>query len=96
MNKDNNSTNGYNDTITVEPACSRIVYILLGIFLGNFGVHNFIAGRTSTAIKQLCLNFLGMLLAIVGIGVLISLGVSIWVIYELFTVKIDGNGVEMD
>src|SRR6266702_1049762 len=37
---------------------SRTTYIVLGIFLGALGVHNFYAGYTGRAIGQLCLSVL--------------------------------------
>src|SRR5262245_61574765 len=37
---------------------SRTTYIVLGVFLGMFGAHNFYAGYTGRAVGQLCLSVL--------------------------------------
>ena len=69
-----------------ESTKSRVVYILLGLFLGGFGIHNFYAGRTGCGIMQLLitlgLGWLGAPLLLVGV----------WVIIELFVVHKDGRG----
>ncbi len=65
---------------------NRIVYVLLGLLLGGFGVHNFYAGRTTPGIIQL-------LLTLFCIGTVV---VPIWVIVEMFAVTRDGDGVEME
>jgi len=64
---------------------SRTSYIVLGIFLGALGVHNFYAGYTGRAVGQLCLTVLT--LGYLGI-------VSwIWAIIEICTVEKDGTGL---
>jgi TM2 domain-containing membrane protein YozV len=64
---------------------SRTTYIVLGIFLGAFGVHNFYAGYTGRAVGQLCLTVLT--LGYLGI-------VSwIWAIIEICTVEKDSTGL---
>ena len=68
---------------------SRLAYILLGIFLGGLGVHNFYAGYTSKGIIQLLITLL------VGWLVLPAIGVGIWVIIELCTVTTDAQGNPM-
>lgn len=66
---------------------SRLAYILLAIFLGYLGIHNFYAGYTKTAIIQLVLS-----VVTIGIGAFIS---SIWAIVEAITVTRDANGRAM-
>ena len=66
----------------------RIIYILLGLFLGSLGIHNFYAGRTGAGVAQLLITIL--LGWLYGIGLL---AVFIWVISELITVTEDGAGV---
>ena len=66
---------------------SRLAYILLAIFFGYLGIHNFYAGYTKTAIIQLVLS-----LVTLGIGAFIS---SIWAIVEAITVTQDANGRRM-
>jgi TM2 domain-containing membrane protein YozV len=64
---------------------SRTSYIVLGIFLGAFGIHNFYAGYTGRAVGQLCLTVLT--LGYLGI-------VSwIWAIVEICTVEKDSTGL---
>lgn len=64
---------------------SRTTFIVLGIFLGAFGVHNFYAGYTGRAVGQLCLTV--FTLGYLGI-------VSwIWAIIEICIVEKDGTGL---
>ena len=66
---------------------SRGHYILLGLALGVFGVHNFWACRNGVGVAQLLITlFLGWLVVPVII-------VGIWVLIELFVVTADGKGV---
>ena len=64
---------------------SRTSYIVLGIFLGALGIHNFYAGYTGRAVGQLCLTVLT--LGYLGI-------VSwIWAIIEICIVEKDSTGL---
>lgn len=64
---------------------SRTTYIVLGIFLGALGIHNFYAGYTGRAVGQLCLTVLT--LGYLGI-------VSwIWAIIEICIVEKDSTGL---
>lgn len=65
----------------------RVVYVLLGVFLGTLGIHNFFAGYTGRAIAQLLITIL------VGWLVVPWIGVAIWNIVEVITVTQDANGV---
>lgn len=65
---------------------SRVVYVLLGLFFGCFGIHNFYATRTKFAVIQLIITVvLGWLI----IGVVIT---GIWALAEVITVTEDGEG----
>ncbi|MGC2697035.1 MAG: NINE protein [Candidatus Angelobacter sp.] len=67
---------------------SRTTYIVLGIFLGGLGVHNFYAGYTGRAVGQLCLSVLTLgYLAIVS---------WIWAIVEICIVTKDNMGLEFN
>ena len=68
---------------------SRLAYILLAIFLGGFGVHNFYAGYTKKAVIQLLLT---VLLGWTGV---VALGVLVWIIIDIIQVTADSNGVPM-
>ena len=69
---------------------SRISYILLGIFLGCLGIHNFYAGYTGRAVAQLLITLL------TGWLILPWFGVWIWCIVEVCTVRVDVDGVKFE
>lgn len=63
---------------------TRVIFVLLGIFLGVFGVHNFYAGYVKKGAIQLCVTLLSCFYAAV---------VSwIWAIIEICTVNKDAEG----
>lgn len=70
-----------------QPPKPRVGYILLGIFLGTLGIHNFYAGYTGRAIAQLLLTIL------VGWLVVPVVAVWIWNIVEVIVVTRDARGV---
>jgi TM2 domain-containing membrane protein YozV len=69
-----------------HPPKSRTTYIMLGIFLGIFGAHNFYAGYTGRAVGQLCLSVLTLFY--------LALASWIWAIVEICVVKKDSAGIE--
>ena len=71
---------------TAEPK-SRVVYVILGIFLGVLGIHNFYAGRTYSGLAQLLTTLL------LGWLVIPVFGIWIWTIVEICTIKCDGDGL---
>ena len=75
--------------VLVQAAKSRGTYIVLGIFLGSFGVHNFYAGYHGKGAAQLIITLaLGWLV----VGFLIT---GIWALVEVCTVKVDAKGNPM-
>jgi TM2 domain-containing membrane protein YozV len=66
-------------------AKDRVAYVLLAVFLGNLGIHNFYAGYTSRAVTQLLICLLTC-----GIG---GIATWIWAIIEAVTVEQDAKGV---
>jgi TM2 domain-containing membrane protein YozV len=68
------------------PRKSRVVFVLLAVFLGPFGGHNFYAGYTTKAIIQLCLTVLTCF-----IGSVVS---WIWAIVEACVINQDNDGIE--
>lgn len=80
VNNSANATAINNGAISTK---SRLMYILLALFLGMAGIHNFYAGYTGTGIIQL-------ILLCCGVGVFIN---PVWIIFDiLFTTK-DGRGI---
>lgn len=71
---------------------SRTVFILLGIFLGAYGVHNFYAGYKSKAFVQLGVGIFGLITSFFLIGGVILLGLTGWAIYEIVTTTVDADG----
>lgn len=71
---------------TVKMAKSRGVYIILGLFFGMLGIHNFYAGRFGVAVAQM------LIVLILGWFVVGLVVTFIWVLVDLFTVKRDGAG----
>ena len=65
---------------------SRVAYVLLGVFLGQIGIHNFYAGYNGKAVAQLLITLLGFWL------VLPWLAVVIWALVEVCTVTRDAQG----
>lgn len=75
---------GYAQPVSGTTYKSRTTFIVLGIFLGGLGIHNFYAGYTGRAVGQLCLTVLT--LGYLGI-------VSwIWAIIEICIVEKDSTG----
>lgn len=94
------SLGGYNtapQSVSVAPLLSapvniarpknRVTYILLGVFLGIFGAHNFYAGYTARAIAQLSIT-----LCTLFFGAIVS---WIWAIVELCVVDRDSRNIYM-
>ena len=69
-------------------AKQRMVYILLALFLGGLGIHNFCAGYTGKGVAQLLITLLLSWWLVFPI-----LGIWIWVIIEICTVTQDAQGV---
>ena len=102
VNNNNNNNNNNNDSnclhtaheviaavvppVITYPPKKRSVYVILGIFLGILGAHNFYANRTGAAVCQLLITlFLGWLEVPLAI-------VFIWAIIEVIAVDRDGRG----
>jgi TM2 domain-containing membrane protein YozV len=65
---------------------TRVIFVLLGIFLGIFGVHNFYAGYVKKGAIQLCVTLLSCFY-----GAVIS---WIWAIAEICMVNKDAEGTQ--
>jgi TM2 domain/Prokaryotic RING finger family 1 len=64
---------------------SRVVYVLMAIFFGIFGVHNFYAGYIKKAVIQLCIT---LFTCFYGIPI-----IWIWAIIEACMINSDDDGV---
>lgn len=65
---------------------SRLIYILLALFLGMLGIHNLYAGRTGAGLTQLLMMlFTSWLLFPILI-------VFVWVLIDIIAVTTDGAG----
>jgi TM2 domain-containing membrane protein YozV len=62
------------------------VAYLLWFFLGGFGGHRFYSGKTGSAVAQLLLMLLGIMTAVVGVGVLLMIAVGLWVLVDAFLI----------
>lgn len=78
-----------------DPPKSRLTYILLALFLGGLGVHNFYAGRNNIAIAQLLINLISWPLILVFIGCMTVFIPGIWAIVDIIVVDRDGQGRRM-
>lgn len=65
---------------------TRTAFVLLALFLGFFGIHNFYAGYTGRGIAQLLIGVL------IGWLVYPLIPLSIWIIVECFAVDKDSTG----
>lgn len=65
----------------------RIAYVLLGVFLGALGVHNFYAGYVGRGVAQLLITLFLFWLVVPLVAV------WIWTIVEVITVTADAKGV---
>lgn len=68
---------------------SRALYVILGIFLGGFGIHNFYIGYSGRAITQLLITLLTAWLIVP----IIFLG--LWILLEIICVSKDSKGVPL-
>jgi TM2 domain-containing membrane protein YozV len=65
---------------------NQVLYILLGITVGYLGIHNLYARRIAEGVTQLVLFLLFFWTVIIPVGLMI------WSVVEVCTVKNDGNG----
>ena len=87
VNNNNNNNNNNEAPAIAGTRKSRVTYILLALFLGGLGIHNFYAGRTGCGVGQLLITlFLCWLIFPIFI-------IWLWVIIEMCVVNKDGNGV---
>jgi len=66
----------------------RTTFIVLGIFLGSLGIHNFYAGYKGKAVAQLLISVLSVFI--------LAIASQIWAIIDVITVTKDSQGVPME
>ena len=71
---------------------TRVIFVLLGIFLGIFGVHNFYAGYTKKGAMQLCATVLIGVYA--EIAAWLWVGIWLWAIVEICMISRDADGTQ--
>lgn len=75
---------------------SRLVALLLCLFLGSFGVHNFYYGQTKVGINKLILLAVGTVLTVIFIGAFLLMALSIWVFIDLILIAVGGGYMATD
>lgn len=63
---------------------SQLIYVVLALFLGALGIHNFYANRWVRGLIQLLLT--------IGTGMVGSVISSLWSVINIFTIETDGDG----
>jgi len=105
--QENGNRNAYSPSYPVNQnvtgAKSRTTYILLALFLGGYGVHNFYAGYIASAILQIllsCLGICGLLASLTCSDLAKSLALLlpytallIWIIIDMCCTNEDAKGI---
>ncbi len=66
---------------------SKVAFVLLGVFLGSLGIHNFYIGRTKQGVIQLLISLLS--------AGLLSFVSWIWAIVDICTINTDASGTPL-
>ena len=72
--------------VQVVASKSRTAYVLLGLFLGGLGIHNFYAGYAGRGVAQLLITMFAGWMGFPWIAVMV------WVLVEICTVTHDAQG----
>ncbi len=72
--------------LTQHSAKSRVAFVLLGLFLGGLGIHNFYAGYTGRGVAQLLITLC------IGWTIVPLFFVGVWVLVEICAVTTDSRG----
>jgi TM2 domain-containing membrane protein YozV len=84
------SQTGFAQPVLIHPPKSRGVFIVLGLFFGCLGVHNFYAGYSGKGVAQLLITVL--LGWVFGLGLIIT---AVWALIEIIAVSTDAHGMRM-
>lgn len=66
---------------------SKVAFVLLGVFLGSLGIHNFYIGRTKQGVIQL-------LISLLSLGTLWFVS-WIWAIVDICNINTDASGTPL-
>ena len=88
VKSDINSNRSWGDSYLYVSRKNHVAYVLLAIFLGEIGVHNFYVGRIGRGIAQL-------LITIISFGMLFWVS-WLWAIIEACSVSTDGRGLPFE
>ena len=69
-----------------ESEKSWIAALLLCLFLGHCGAHNFYVGKTGQGVAQLLLNIFGWLTCIIIVGFFLLIPLWIWVLVDFIMI----------
>lgn len=84
----------YPQTVQTGEQLSRAVYILLALFLGGFGVHNYYAGYSKQGGLQLSLTLLGCAATVImPVLIVLPICVGVWVLIDICSTSKDAKGV---
>lgn len=93
---------GYGYPIAVQPK-SKLAVVLLALFFGYFGVHNFYVGNTNIGVAQLVTFVLSTLLSVVLIGLFGFIALGVWVLADIIMalsgasyMATDSNGIPLN
>ena len=67
---------------------SQLIYVILALFFGAFGIHNFYANRWGRGLIQLLLT--------IGTGFIGAVISSLWSVINIFSIETDGEGKAFD
>jgi TM2 domain-containing membrane protein YozV len=73
---------------------SKLVAGVLGIFLGQLGIHNFYLGFKQKAIAQLVISIIGYLTIGLGIGALLVLIAGVWGLIEGIKILVGSSATD--
>ena len=88
--------------VNTAPPKSWVVTLLLVLFFGSLGAHNFYLGYRNRGIAQLALTVIGWFSAVLIIGFVLLAVVGVWVLVDLIRILlrsgeygVDANGVPL-
>jgi TM2 domain-containing membrane protein YozV len=67
---------------------SRLIFILLAVFFGFMGTHNFYAERYKIAVVQFCVT------ALIFWLIVPAFAIWIWALWKIYSVKSDGSAID--